>query len=256
MKSVSKSTTLSLRPNSRNGGLVVSLRLGEVLVQKGLLDEARLKRALDAQLIYGGHLGTCLVELGLIDVDVLSQVLAETFHVGGADRENILRIAPEAVAALPRKLVEKHVAIPFKLKDNVLHVALLDPRNLKALDELSFASGRNVEAWIAPEILIRRAMEHYYQVPRKLRHIVLSPAAPNPYQGPPQASALPREEEASPESPPRVEQPVDCEGFVAESNPSARLTEDRVSESRPTQRGNEALHVEWFKLRRADAESW
>ena len=65
----------------------MSLRLGEVLIQKKIINEAQLKQALDAQLIYGGHIGTCLVELGFVDIDVLGQVLSEQFSVSNADRE-------------------------------------------------------------------------------------------------------------------------------------------------------------------------
>jgi hypothetical protein len=152
----------------------MSLRLGEVLIQKNLINEAQLKQALDAQLIYGGHLGTCLVELGFVDVDRLGQVLAERFKVSSPNRERILKIDAKVVGTLSTKLVAKHEVIPFDLKNRILHVAMIDPKNLLALDELSFASGFKIEAWIAPEILILRAMEHYYGIPRRLRHITLS----------------------------------------------------------------------------------
>jgi len=153
---------------------MMALRLGEVLIQNGIINEAQLKKALDAQLIYGGHLGTCLVELGFIYVDVLAGVLSKQFNVGHADREWILKIDPKVVGTLSDHLVTKHEVIPFDLKNRILHVAMVDPKNLLALDELSFASGYKIEAWIAPEILVHRAMEHYYKVPRKLRHIGVS----------------------------------------------------------------------------------
>jgi len=152
----------------------MSLRLGEVLIQKNLINQAQLKQALDAQLIYGGHLGTCLVELGFVDVDRLGQVLAEKFKVSSANRERILKIDPKVVGTLSAKLVAKHEVIPFGLTNRILHVAMINPKNLLALDELSFASGFKIEAWIAPEILILRAMEHYYGIPRRLRHITMS----------------------------------------------------------------------------------
>jgi hypothetical protein len=154
----------------------MALRLGEVLIRSGLINEQQLNAALDAQLIYGGHLGTCLVELGFVHVDTLAEVLSKQFSVGRADRERILKIDPKVIGTLSTALVVKHEVIPFDLQQRVLHVAMVNPKNLLALDELSFASGYKVEAWVAPEILVHRAMEHYYNVPRKLRHITVSGA--------------------------------------------------------------------------------
>jgi len=149
-------------------------KLGEVLVEKRIIDASQLKKALDAQLIYGGHLGTCLVELGFVDVDRLGRVLSEQFRVGQALREKLTAIEPSVVAMLPAKLAERHQAVPFELADRVLHVAVVDPRNLLALDEISFAAGHRIETWIAPAILVERCLEHYYGVPRKLRHITVA----------------------------------------------------------------------------------
>ena len=72
----------------------MALRLGEVLIQNGIINEEQLKDALDAQLIYGGHLGTCLVEMGFVDVDHLAGILSKQFSVDPAERERILRIDP------------------------------------------------------------------------------------------------------------------------------------------------------------------
>jgi hypothetical protein len=152
----------------------MSRKLGEVLIQRGLIDADQLKRALDLQLIYGGHLGTCLVEHGLVDVDELGQVLSEQFRVGHADRERLLAIDPPVLAMIPSKLADRHQVVPFELVGRTLRVAIVDPRNLLALDEISFVSGHKVEAWVAPEILVQRALELHYGVPRKLRHITVS----------------------------------------------------------------------------------
>ncbi len=152
----------------------MSLRLGEILIQSGVIDEAQLERALAVQSISGGHLGTCLVEQGSIDVDLLAKVLGEQFRINPADRSVFDDIDSRVIAILPRKLVEKHEVIPFELKNRHLHVAMLNPGNLLALDELSFATGCWIENWVAPEILIVQAMERYYEVQGKLRYIALS----------------------------------------------------------------------------------
>lgn len=148
-------------------------RLGEILIERGVIDEEQLKKALDAQLIYGAHLGTCLIELGYLDEEVLGRTLAETFHVEYARGELLEEISPAITEKLPEKVVEQYQAVPFDLKGKILQVAMTDPRNLHALDALRFISGHQIRAWVAPEVRIFQAMERYYSIPRRLRYITL-----------------------------------------------------------------------------------
>jgi hypothetical protein len=235
----------------------MSLRLGEVLIDKGLIDERQLEIALHAQLVYGGHLGTCLVELGFIDVDALGQTLSQAFKVNHAHQEMIAKPSPQIISLLPKKLVERHQAIPFQLNDGTLHVAMIDPRNLLALDELSFASGHKIEAWVAPEIVIVHAMERHYGVSRKLRYISLSddplraleqatnealPAAESPQLGPPAAPPETVVEET------RESRDV----FVAQPVPGYRQRE------RTGGADDRTLTVDWIKVRKEgrEPEAW
>jgi type II secretion system (T2SS) protein E len=150
------------------------MRLGEALVAKGIITQEQLGKALNAQLIYGAHLGTCLIELGYIDEDTLGGVLSDVFRVRYAHRDLLQDIPPAVIATLNQSVVEKLRAIPFDLKGRSLHVAMIDPRNLPSLDELSFASGLRIEAWVSPEVRIFQAMERYYELPRRQRYIVLA----------------------------------------------------------------------------------
>jgi hypothetical protein len=149
------------------------LRLGEIFVQKKIINPRQLEEALKCQLIYGGHLGTCLLELGYVDEQTLGEVLAGAVGVKFASAAKFESIPPSVIRSVPCKTVEKHHAVPFKLVQNVLHVAMIDPRNLQAIDELSFASGKRIEPWIAPEARIFQAMERYYEIPRRQRYITI-----------------------------------------------------------------------------------
>lgn len=150
------------------------MRLGEYLVEKGIISEEQLKKALAAQLIYGAHLGTCLIELGYLEEDVLGEILADLLRVRYVQPELLEDIPPQVISALPQTVVERRQAIPFDLKDKILHVAMVDPKNLMALDEIAFVSGCRVEPWISPEVRVFQAMERYYEVPRKIRYIALA----------------------------------------------------------------------------------
>ncbi len=149
----------------------MSMRLGDLLIDKGLISEPQLKKGLEAQLIFGAHLGTCLIELGYLTEEKLGETLADAFKIRYASPDRFDAVPQDAIEALPRKFVEEHRVVPFDLKRNVLHVAMIDPRNVLVLDELAFVSGYKIEAWISPEVRIVQAMERYYEIARPLRYV-------------------------------------------------------------------------------------
>ena len=149
------------------------MRLGEALVQKGFITEAQLQQALKAQLIYGGHLGTCLIEFGYVKESQLGQVLAEIFKVGYASVEMFQDIPGNVIGTIPRKVVERCHVIPFGLSEKKLQVAMIDPKNIMALDEISAVTGCKITPWVAPEARVFQAMERYYDLPRRQRYITV-----------------------------------------------------------------------------------
>jgi len=149
------------------------MRLGEILTNRGLIDDRQLSEALEAQVIYGGHLGTCLIELGAIDERQLGEVLAEVSGLEVAGPDVFRDIPLWVIESIPARLAEKHQVVPFHRHDRNLDVALIDPKDLRVLDELAFASGCKIKAWVAPEVRIFQALERYYDVPRRLRYVQL-----------------------------------------------------------------------------------
>ncbi len=125
------------------------MRLGEALVEKGFITEAQLKEALKAQLIYGGHLGTCLIEFGYVKESQLGKVLAEIFKVGYASVEMFQDIPGNVIRTIPRKVVERCSVIPFGLNEKKLQVAMIDPKNIMAVDEISAVTGCKITPWVA-----------------------------------------------------------------------------------------------------------
>lgn len=149
------------------------MRLGESLVQKGFITEDQLQQTLKAQLIYGGHLGTCLLEFGYVNESQLGRVLAETFEVGYASVEMFEDINHAIIDTVSRKVVERCHVIPFGLDDSVLQVAMIDPKNVAAVDEIAAVARYKVVPWVAPEARIYQAMERYYSIPRRQRYIMV-----------------------------------------------------------------------------------
>ena len=150
------------------------MKLGELLVRKGIIDWPQLEEALSDQLVHGGHLGTCLIERKFIDEATLGQALAETAGMPYAPPRVFQDIPRNVIGTIPYKLVVKHSVIPFRLSKQTLDVAMINPKDLTAIDELSFAAGCGITPWISPEATILQALERYYDIPRRRRYVTLS----------------------------------------------------------------------------------
>jgi hypothetical protein len=147
------------------------MKLGEYFIQQGLLTQAQLEAALKAQLIFGGHLGTVLLEFGHVDEHTLGKTLAKMFGVDYAPPHLFADIPKAVIEVVPKRLVEKLHVVPFDKRERTLAVAMIDPKDLRAIDELSFATGHKIHPWIAPEARIFQVMERYYDLPRRHRYI-------------------------------------------------------------------------------------
>jgi len=158
---------------TRFGG-EMARRLGELLVARGKLTGEQLQKALQAQMIWGGHLGTNLIELGYLTEDELGEILAEAHSVRYAPYDMLQEIPSSILSSIPRGLVEKYKIIPFRFDGKKLHLVMLTPQDLMALDEVSFATGFQLIPYVTPEIRLFQILEKYYSIPRAKRYITLS----------------------------------------------------------------------------------
>jgi len=132
-------------------------------------------RALKTQLIFGGHVGTSLIELGYVGEERLGRILAELLRVPYATRELFEAIPGEVLRHLTRPLVDRYRAVPLLVESGGLHLALVDAGNLDHLSDLAFATGRRVIPWVSPEHRLQRVIERYYRIRRDRRWVPLSP---------------------------------------------------------------------------------
>jgi type IV pilus assembly protein PilB len=137
-------------------------RLGESLVSSGLIDEKTLQKALDIQKIQKKRLGRILIEMGVADDQTIAKTLAiqlriPIIHLSEMD------IPKEIVSLVPAELVENHLIMPVKeTKEGFLLVAMVNPLDLNAVDDLRFVTQKRISIAIAPEDDILRAIEKYY----------------------------------------------------------------------------------------------
>lgn len=140
-------------------------RLGDILVQAGLLDELQLHMALDEQERWGNRLGTTLVKLGLIDEQELVKALSRKLGVPAVRLEG-KRIDPAVLALVPRELAERHACLPLFTKREagaeVIYFGMEDPGDLTAIDELSFRTGMKVRVVIVAPTQLSETLERSY----------------------------------------------------------------------------------------------
>jgi len=150
-----------------------SLTVGERLVRRGAITREQLEEALEAQTIFGGRLGTNLLELGYIDECTLNEVLAEKFAVNPIQGEIAdAQPDPQALALVPPGIAEKYRLVPLRREGRRLHVLMLDPSNLAVIDEISFLTGHMIKPCVAAEARILYLLEKFYGIRRETRYLI------------------------------------------------------------------------------------
>jgi hypothetical protein len=150
-------------------------RLGELLVDEQLITQGQLEEALQAQVIFGGKLGTIFIEMGAVSELDMARVLGRQMGVPTITAEQLIDIPENVIATLTPELAEQFQALPVALEQRKLTLAMASPRDLKAIDELSFRTGFIIRPVLAPELRLTFALEKYYKVRRKVRYIAPAP---------------------------------------------------------------------------------
>jgi hypothetical protein len=140
-------------------------RLGDLLVEAGVIDAAQLESALGEQRQWGRPLGMTLVRMGFIDEDTLIHTLAAQLRLPVVKLRG-KRVAAEVLERVPQDLAEKHRCIPLLVNDEggrqVLYLGMEDPADLEAIDEISFRVGAKVKpVLVAPAELDVALKTHY-----------------------------------------------------------------------------------------------
>jgi len=136
-------------------------RLGELLVRENVISVGQLKKAQEEQRRSGGRLGSSLVKLGMIEESELTSFLSKQYGVPAINLSEF-EIDSEVINLVPRDVAEKHVLIPINRSGSTISVAMSDPSNIFAVDDIKFITGYNVEVMVASEDAIKAAIERYY----------------------------------------------------------------------------------------------
>ena len=145
--------------------------LGTLLVERGLITEKVLSEALQRQVIFGGRLGTNLMEMGALREDAVLKMLADQHRVPYPENRHFENIPRDVLDSIPKYLLEKHLIIPISAEKNRVTLAMTDPTRLDVIDEVSFRTNKVIDPVVATELRITQALERYLGIRRKARFI-------------------------------------------------------------------------------------
>jgi hypothetical protein len=149
----------------------MAIKLGELLVTEGAITRKQLDEALKCQVIFGGRLGTNLVEMGFIDEQKLVEYLSKQLEVPYASSEQLMSVPADVIKLISKDLAVEYKLIPLSLDKKKLSVAIWDPSDLSAIDAISFITGYIIRPLVCSELRLLMALEHYYGVKREVRYI-------------------------------------------------------------------------------------
>ena len=142
----------------------MTLKLGELLLKEKMITLEQLDEALKSQVFYGIKLGSSLIEMGYVNELALAKLLSEKLGVPCVGRKELTSIPQELIQKFPRQIIERFHVMPFKLEGKRLCVAMSDPTDFKAIEEIGFATGQRVQTFIAADVHISRAHAKYFNI--------------------------------------------------------------------------------------------
>jgi len=139
----------------------LTTRLGQLLLDHGLLGEDDLTKALEEQSGSGERLGHYLVENGMVEEGDLVRLLSEQYGVPAADLDDF--DAPKSVMELvPGDMARRYLVVPVDVNGRALDVAMVDPTDVVAIDDLKFATGLRIQPMVASERAVKEAINRIY----------------------------------------------------------------------------------------------
>jgi len=139
----------------------MSSRLGEILVKDSLISSDQLKQALEYQKKNGGRLGTCLVKMGIVSDEDITAVLSRQYGVPSINLK-FYEVDPAVIKLVPQETAIRYQIVPLSRVGSTLTIAMTDPTNVFAMDDIKFMTGFNVEPVVASETAITEAIHKFY----------------------------------------------------------------------------------------------
>jgi type IV pilus assembly protein PilB len=160
------------------------VKLGDLLLKAKLVTQDQVDAALKSQREEGGKMGEALVRVGAVTENDITETLSQQFGVPSIDLASF-EIDPSVIKIVPGDVARKYGVLPVNKTGATLTIAMGDPTNVFAMDDIKFMTGYNVEPVVASEVALRKAIDRHYGTPRSvvLREKTRSSPAYSPTEG-------------------------------------------------------------------------
>ena len=145
----------------------MSAKLGEILVRENLISAQQLREALDYQRQHGGRLGYNLAKLGLVSDDMITAVLSRQYGIPSVNLD-LFDIEESVIRLIPQEVAQKYSVLPLSRVGATLTLAMVDPTNVFAMDDIKFMTGLNIEPVVVAEASVQQAIVKYYGISREI----------------------------------------------------------------------------------------
>jgi hypothetical protein len=142
-----------------------------MLVEARRLTPLQMEEALKNQAIFGGRLGTNLIEMGFLEEDEVAEFLSRKMGLPCVPSDQLMSVPPEVIRLIPKELAVKYHIIPIAIEKKRLSLAMLDPSDLPLMDEISFVTGYVIIPLIATEMRMTLALEKHYGLKPNTRFV-------------------------------------------------------------------------------------
>ena len=137
-------------------------QLGELLVERGLIKTDQLQHALEVQKDKGGLIGQIMVDLGYVNEEAIAQAITAQYGFPYLPMENY-EIDIEVIKIVPKNVAAQYCLIPVDKIGNNLTIAMANPMNNQAVEDIALMSGLHVQLFVSTASDIKKAIEKYYK---------------------------------------------------------------------------------------------
>ena len=141
---------------------IITKQLGELLLDRGIINQGQLDQALNFQRIKGGLIGEVLVELGFAKEEDIAQSLTAQYGFPYLPLSNY-DVNPEITSIIPSRVARQYLLVPIDKIGNNLTLAMSNPLNIQAIEDVKLLSGCNVQTFVSTSSDIKKAIEKYYK---------------------------------------------------------------------------------------------
>lgn len=141
---------------------IINKKLGELLIERGIINTRQLEKALAVQQEKGGLIGEIFVELGFVKEEDIAQALTAQYGFPYLPLSNY-EINPDVVNIVPGRVARQYLLVPIDKIGNNLTLAMSNPLNIQAIEDVELLSGCSVQTFVSTSTDIKKAIEKYYR---------------------------------------------------------------------------------------------